>query len=234
MKSNKQEDQAWIDWRENFHKLYDESNYSSSLQTWVMHASHRLLEKAFSERDHFSKVLEVGAGTGEHTQFIRHGFDHYIISDQDPKTLDIAKSKIADNIKSRFLFETQTGESINYPDSSFDRVIAAHVVEHIPHPHLAIKELARVVKDGGVLSILLPTDPGVAWRLGRMLGPRKNAYAAGIAYDYVMAREHVNSCVNLRAILRHYFPEGKESWWPLHIPSVDLNLFYAFHAEIKK
>jgi phosphatidylethanolamine/phosphatidyl-N-methylethanolamine N-methyltransferase len=91
-----------------------------------------------------------------------------------------------------------------------------------------------VLKDGGTLSILIPTDPGMAWRLGRHLGPRRNAIAQGIAYDYVMAREHVNSCNNLVALLRHYFPRSRESWWPLRVPSIDLNLFFAFHAKVVK
>lgn len=228
------EDKAWLEWRNNFHVLYDNANYSSSLQAKVMHASHRLLERSFSQIDYFPKVLEIGAGTGEHMQFLRHKFDLYVVSDQDAKTLDVAKSKVDPSNKDKFMFEVQTGEKINHPDNSFDRVIATHVLEHIYPPHLAIKEWRRVVKDGGTLSILLPTDPGIAWRLGRMLGPRKKAYAAGIAYDYIMAREHVNSCVNLLAILKHYFPERKEAWWPIPIPSVDLNLFYAFHATVRK
>jgi SAM-dependent methyltransferase len=99
---------------------------------------------------------------------------------------------------------------------------------------LALKEWFRVLKPGGVLSILIPTDPGLAWRLGRNLGPRKNAIKQGIAYDYVMAREHVNSCNNLIAILRHYFPKAEEAWWPTPIPSIDLNLFFAFHTVIDK
>lgn len=228
------EDKAWVEWRNNFHALYDNANYSSSLQSKVMHASHRLLERPFGPEDLFTNVLEIGAGTGEHTRFLRHQFDRYVISDQDEKTLEVARTKIDPTLESKFSFEVQTGESVNYPDNSFDRVIAAHVLEHIYQPHLAIKEWCRVVKDGGTLSILLPTDPGIAWRFGRMLGPRKQAYAAGIAYDYVMAREHVNSCVNLIAILRHYFEERKESWWPTPIPSVDINLFYAFHATVRK
>lgn len=228
------EDKAWVEWRNNFHALYDNANYSSSLQSKVMHASHRLLERPFSSDNVFANVLEIGAGTGEHTQFLRHQFERYVVSDQDEKTLEVAKTKIDPRMEGKFSFEVQTGESVNYPDNSFDRVIAAHVLEHIYQPHLAIKEWCRVVKNGGTLSILLPTDPGMAWRLGRMLGPRKQAYAAGIAYDYVMAREHVNSCVNLIAILRHYFPERKEAWWPTPVPSVDLNLFYAFHAIVRK
>jgi phosphatidylethanolamine/phosphatidyl-N-methylethanolamine N-methyltransferase len=228
------EDQAWLDYRARFADIYDKSNYASPLQSEVMRASHRLAENRFGKQDYFSKVLEIGAGTGEHLSFVKHSFDQYVLSDLDAKTLDVAKRKLNDKFSNKLSYEVQSGEGLSYVNNSFDRLIATHVLEHIYQPHLALKEWRRVLKNGGVLSILIPTDPGIAWRLGRHLGPRKNAIAQGIAYDYVMAREHVNSCNNLIALLRHYFPEHTESWWPFPIPSIDLNLFFVFHAVIKK
>jgi ubiquinone/menaquinone biosynthesis C-methylase UbiE len=228
------EDQAWLDQRARFADVYDDSNYSSPLQSAVMRASHRLTEKHFRERDCFPKVLEIGAGTGEHLNFIKHRFDQYVLSDLDPKMLEIAKRKLNDKSGNRLLFEMQSGGGLSYADNSFDRLIATHVLEHIYQPHLAIIEWRRVVKDGGILSILILTDPGIAWRLGRHLGPRRNAVAQGIPYDYLMAREHVNSCNNLIALLRHYFPERTEAWWPFPVPSIDLNLFFVCHAVVKK
>lgn len=228
------EDQAWLDYRARFADVYDAANYSSPLQSAVMRASHRLTEKRFHESDHFAKVLEIGAGTGEHLGFVRHGFDQYVLTDLDARTLEVAENKLKKKYGSRLLLETQSGAGLSYADNSFDRLIATHVLEHIYHPHLVLKEWGRVLKNGGVLSILIPTDPGVAWRLGRHLGPRKNAVAQGVAYDYVMAREHVNSCNNLIALIRHYFPERTEGWWPLPIPSIDLNLFFVCHALVSK
>lgn len=228
------EDQAWLDYRARFADVYDKSNYASPLQSTVMQASHRLTESKFKKHDYFAKVLEVGAGTGEHLAFVRHAFDQYILSDFDMKTLEVAKGKLNHKFDNKLLYEAQRGEALSYADNSFDRLIASHVLEHIYQPHLALKEWQRVVKNGGVLSILIPTDPGIAWRLGRHLGPRKNAIAQGIAYDYVMAREHVNSCNNLIALLQHYFPERSESWWPFFIPSIDLNLFFVCHAVVRK
>lgn len=229
-----EEDQTWIEHRERFSAMYDESNYSSPLQKFAMHASHKLVEKAFNKDVSFAKVLEIGAGTGEHLQFVRHRFDQYFVTDMDPKAIAIAQGKMQGAAAERIRFAQQKGEQLEFPNDSFDRLIASHVLEHIYQPHLAIKEWRRVIKDGGVLSILIPSDPGLAWRLGRRMGPRSKAIAQGIAYDYLMAREHVNSCHNLIALLRHYFPLAKEAWWPLPLPSVDLNLFVAFHAVIKK
>ena len=229
-----EEDKAWIEHREKFSEIYDKANYSSSLQSLVMRSSHKLIENAFDEKTFFKSVLEVGAGTGEHFPYIKHKYDHYVLTDLDPKPLEIAKSKLGSTNKDKVSFDVQPSEHLIYPDNVFDRVIATHVLEHIYYPHLAIKEWCRVLKNGGTLSILIPTDPGIAWRLGRRLGARKNAISHGIAYDYVMAREHVNACNNLVAILSHYFPSHKESWWPFKIASIDLNLFFAFHTTISK
>ncbi|OXC90489.1 SAM-dependent methyltransferase [Achromobacter sp. KAs 3-5] len=199
-----------------------------------MRASHKLTEQPFNGNAKFGRVLEIGAGTGEHLSFVNHQFDEYVLTDMDPKTLDIAAKKIGDQRGGRVSYSVQSGGDIEFADNSFDRVIATHVLEHIYHPHLALKEWQRVLKPGGTLSILIPTDPGFAWRLGRRLGPRKTALAMGIAYDYVMAREHVNPCNNLMALLRHYFPKAQESWWPTRLPAMDLNLFVAFHAIVDK
>jgi phosphatidylethanolamine/phosphatidyl-N-methylethanolamine N-methyltransferase len=228
------EDKAWVEYRQRFAAVYDDSNYSSPLQSSVMRASHRLVERPFGSGTHFPRVLEIGAGTGEHVAFVRHGFDQYVMTDADEKTLEIADRKLAGLHEGRLRFELQAGKDLSYQDDSFDRVIATHVLEHIYEPHLAIKEWVRVLRSGGTLSILIPTDPGIAWRLGRYLGPRRNAIEQGIAYDFVMAREHVNPCNNLVAILRHYFPQSREAWWPLPLPSLDLNLFFAFHTQVVK
>jgi ubiquinone/menaquinone biosynthesis C-methylase UbiE len=227
-------DNEWEAHKSTFSNIYDESNYSSPIQSWVMGKSHKLVEKKFNEEVFFSKVLEIGAGTGEHLQYIRHKFDEYTLSDSNKKILENAQQKLSQKPDPRINYDIQEGDRLSYKDNTFDRLIATHVLEHIHHPHNALKEWARVLKDGGTLSVVLPTDPGFAWRFGRKLGPRRSAIAKGIPYDYLMAREHVNSCVNLISILRHYFPNSNESWWPTPIPSVDVNLFFACNAKVSK
>lgn len=228
------EDKAWSEYRQKFADIYDQSNYSNSAQSFAMHASHRVAEKAFGNQIFFNKVLDIGAGTGEHLAFVRHGFGSYTLADNDQKALDVAQKKLSGIHQGKLFFEKQSGDCLGYDDSTFDRIIATHVLEHLYYPHLALKEWRRVIKSGGTLTVLIPTDPGVAWRLGRHFGPRKNAIKMGIAYDYIMAREHVNSCNNLISFLRYYFPEAKERWWPFPIASMDLNLFFVFHAVVQK
>jgi hypothetical protein len=67
------EDKVWIDYRARFSEVCDDLNCSSPLQSLVVRASHRLGEKAWRTGS-FSKVVEIGAGTGEHLSFMRHQF----------------------------------------------------------------------------------------------------------------------------------------------------------------
>lgn len=66
------------------------------------------------------------------------------------------------------------------------------------------------------------------------LAPGRRALKKGISYDYIMAREHINSSNNLIILLKHYAKNYSEKWWPFFLPSIDINLFYAFNAYIDK
>lgn len=203
---------------------YDAANYEGGLSAYVLRETHCLVEKPFSNMIHISQVLEVGAGTLAHLPFVRHRFDRYIASDFDEAVLEAASNRALPHGVELMKLD---GAALPFENDSFDRLIATHVLEHVPYPHKAVEEWVRVLKPGGVLSIILPCDPGWAWRMGRMLGPRRQAQAAGLPYDYYMAREHVNSIFNLRELLKFHFPRREVVWWPFRIPVPDINLIYA-------
>lgn len=48
--------------------------------------------------------------------------------------------------------------ALPFPDGTFDRIIAAEVLEHIPDDRGAIAELARVLKRGGRMAVTVPTE----------------------------------------------------------------------------
>ncbi|WP_461788731.1 class I SAM-dependent methyltransferase [Pedobacter sp.] len=92
------------------------------------------------------KVLEVGAGDGS----ILHFLDQYAFA-PEIYALEIATSGV-EKIKERKLKSVKDvqvfdGYSIPYPDDSFDLIILAHVLEHVEHERLLIRELKRVAKN---------------------------------------------------------------------------------------
>jgi len=210
--------------------LYAEKNYDDGLAGYFLTKSHEWSEKYFGASEKFDQVLEVGAGTGEHIKAVRHAFDRYVISDLNTSFLE--KIDMPHDIKGEVLIKEEDATALSFEDNSFDRVIGAHVLEHLSQPHEILREWQRVLKPGGVLSLILPCDPGVAWRLGRYLFARKTFIKAGLDYDYWMAREHVNPVNNLVSFVRYYFDDVNEHWLPTRIPSMDLNLFYIAHIRV--
>jgi len=134
------------------------------------------------------------------------------------------------NSDSRVKIVMTPAEKLPFEKHSFDRLIACHVLEHIYRPHEALREWHRVVRRGGIISLILPCAPGLAWRLGRLVSStRRRAIRKGVPHNYIMAREHVNPIGNLCSLIRYHFENIRELWWPLRIPSTDLNLFYLVH-----
>lgn len=213
--------------------MYEGKNYNEGIAGYFLTKSHVWCERAFGPKTHFARVLEVGAGTGIHIDHVRHSFDDYVMTDLNPPMLQSAAGRqIVRRGKGRITAEVQDATALSYADESFDRIIAAHVLEHLPEPYKVIREWERVLKKGGILSLVLPCDPGVAWRLGRAVGARRKFIRAGIAYDYWMAREHINAINSLAAFLDFYFPGAQSAQWkPFGIPSMDLNLFYIRHIR---
>jgi len=91
------------------------------------------------------KVLEVGAGDGS----ILHFLNEWNFA-PELYALEIAQSgvDIINDRKLPRLKEAQTfdGYKIPYADDSFDLIILAHVLEHVEHERLLLRELKRVAK----------------------------------------------------------------------------------------
>ena len=90
------------------------------------------------------------------------------------------------------------------------------------------------LKKGGILSISLPTDPGLLFRLGRIylkiFSLKKNYKISREEFDYMNATEHINSIFGLYSIIKYNYGNSlKESYLPFKVKSFDLNLFYNVH-----
>ncbi|GGH17645.1 class I SAM-dependent methyltransferase [Mucilaginibacter phyllosphaerae] len=94
----------------------------------------------------FNKVLEVGAGDGSILK---------ILSDHDfaPElyAVEISDSGVAHikgrNIKNLVSVQEFDGYKLPFEDDSFDLIILSHVLEHVEHERLLLREIKRVGKN---------------------------------------------------------------------------------------
>ncbi len=224
-------DPNYDNYRNKWEELYQEKNYDAGLTGYFLRKSHMWSEKNFDRNVHFSKVLEVGAGTCEHIKHVNHSFDDYLITDLHPLISNIKLPPNAEGRGGKIRFSQEDANKLSFQSNYFDRLIATHVLEHLYRPYAVMREWMRVLKPGGVMTLVLPCDPGLLWRLGRELVARKKFIKAGVEYDYWQAREHINPINNLVSFIRYYFQEVEEKWLPCLVPSIDINLFYIVHIQ---
>ena len=208
---------------------YKEYMYSGFLGK-LFRRNHELME-IYDFKDN-SKILEIGGGFVPHFPYVKHSIKEY--HSVDLKEVRGLKNYINKNYK-KIKFKYYNGKKLKYKKNYFDRIIISHCLEHILEPEKFVNEMMRVLKKDGTISIALPCDPGVLWRLGRYIMKiffLKRNRGKDYDHDYVLATEHVNSIFNLYVILKKKFKIQKEIFYPINIKVIDINLFYI--CQIKK
>jgi len=119
------------------------------------------------------RVLEVGVGTGISLPFYR--CDHEVTGvDISPQMLARARERVtALNLTHvRDLLEMDASH-LNFPDNSFDAVIAMYVMPVVPDPEKVLREIERVCTPGGKVIIVnhFAKQNGLRGKLERRLVP---------------------------------------------------------------
>lgn len=97
------------------------------------------------------KVLEIGCGGGMDAERFVSAGAIYTGIDLTDRAVKITKSKIQD--KGEVL--KMNAEHLEFPDESFDIVYSFGVIHHAINPENIVKEIHRVLKPGGLFSIML-------------------------------------------------------------------------------
>jgi len=171
------------------------------------------------------RTLDIGAGRGEHI-----GYED--LRQQDYYALELRQS-LADKIKAKFpAVNTVVGDiqtRLDFPDGCFDRVLAVHILEHLPDLPRALDEIKRLLKPGGTFSVLIPCDPGLAYAVARNISARplfeRNF---NLPYDLFIAVEHINNPEEIRAELAKRFAFQHSAHFPLYLPIKNMNLIIGY------
>lgn len=98
------------------------------------------------------KVLEVGCGAGHILEKIKTGKLYGI--DISEIQIERARKRLGDLIE----LKKAPGENIPYEDKFFDKILCSEVIEHVIDPREVLKEISRVLKQEGILSLSIPNE----------------------------------------------------------------------------
>lgn len=118
-------------------------------------------------------VLEVGVGTGLALPWYASHLEVTGI-DYSAEMLARAEEKVAERRLGHVVsLQRMDARTLDFPDGSFDTVVAMHVISVVPEPERVIAEMARVCRPGGQVLIVnhfLHSD-GPLGALGQRLAP---------------------------------------------------------------
>lgn len=214
-------DQEWIsnDFMQHWHEVLRGNSAFNLIENF----NHTFSIKHGSED--FLTTLEIGAGLGEHLKYEKlttEQQNNYIalelrqnmaqkISEEHPHI----KTCIADCQK-----------EIPYPENYFDRIIAIHVLEHLPDLPKALAEIHRVCnKKNGIFTMVIPCEGGFLYNLSRKISAQRifeKRYKQ--PYKWFIEREHVNLPEEIFVELKKFFTITKKQYFPFLAPWTNVNL----------
>lgn len=119
------------------------------------------------------RVLEVGVGTGISLPLYSPNV-RIFGTDISEAMLKKAKQRVTEGrLKNIEGLAVMDAERLEFPDNSFDVVMAQYVVTAVPNPEVALDEFARVLRPGGELIILtrISADAGMRRFIEQRLQP---------------------------------------------------------------
>lgn len=130
------------------------------------------------------KILLVGAGTGLDLEFLPADCDITAI-DLTPSMLEkLARRSESLHLPVKIL--TMDGQSMDFADQTFDKVVLHLILAVIPDPCACIRESARVLKNGGTATVFdkfVPKGRKVSFRR-RLAGFFANIIASDLTRDF--------------------------------------------------
>lgn len=150
--------------RQKNHKLYKLVKFGhSNINTpeywdkeWQSDSVQRNYEELFSRiLAHIpedARVLDVGCGIGRLSRLMREKRKAVVTGlDFSPWACEKLRADGFDAIVSSL-------PAIPFPDAHFDVAVATEVLEHLDEPEKTLREMARVIRPGGIIMISVPND----------------------------------------------------------------------------
>jgi SAM-dependent methyltransferase len=115
---------------------------------WWSNRFNAILARRYGKRG--ARLLEIGSGMGHLVGQLEDTFETY---GMDLNHWAVKQSR---SVVNKTSLQTASAQELPFKDEAFNVVIIKHIVEHLPDPEKAIREIGRVTEPGGVLILATP------------------------------------------------------------------------------
>lgn len=224
-----------------YDKHYSEERLSG-IENWRRSYFKRIFnllhtDKFYDKRKTQKHFLDIGVGAEGYTviEFAKKGFKSYGV-DVSPggieKSKCLSKKHLDGKLQKNSNFIVASAEKLPFPNRYFDDICLISVLEYVEDDHLAIDEIARVIKPGGRLIITATNERPFILKLNEYIIDRKKTpklrfYKANNFTEYFYNRGfklidltyHGHYPKIIQAILMKIFPSmnnpNSKTWWLL-------------------
>lgn len=155
-------DAAWAEWVRDYYRdieTYDWVDVADNLRGLeaLFHRNRRRTVQRLLKRYRAqAPMLDAGCGTGLNLASMPAASTGI---DLNPRNLDLIRQRLPQHAVVQGDIE-----SMPFEDASFSTVVCTEVLEHVPYPAMALSEIHRVLKPGGVLIGSVPCR-SLIWKL---------------------------------------------------------------------
>ncbi len=185
------------------------------------------------------RVLEVGSGTGNITQFLLRQNREVVATDIVPNYRQELKTKFSHHPKFRLsTFDLDRIIAPEFKLNPFDSVVCLNVLEHIDDDLFALRQMYDALKPGGKLSILVPAHQFLFGAFDDAVGHYRRYNKASLSSRLIEAGFNVESLkyfnaaatlpwfLNGRLFKRNYLPNDQVSLADKLVPLLRLEKFF--------
>lgn len=193
--------------------------------------NHKVVSK--NRQKDFVTTLEIGAGIGEHLNY------EDLNENQKKNYFALEKREnVINTLKKEHPYinavHGDAEKKLPFDDNYFDRIIAIHVLEHLPNLPSTIKEASRVLKKNGLFQVVIPCEGSIAYSIARKISAErifKKKYK--MDYNWFIKSEHINKPDEIFEELNKFYKIKRKFYFPIPIPFEFCNLCIGMNLELK-
>ena len=171
-----------------------------------------------------AKVLDVGCGPGTITAGLADRVPRGHVTGVDASEQVIGQARELAGDRPNLDFTTGDVYALGYPDDTFDVVLAHQILQHLSDPVLALREMGRVTRPGGLVAAREGDFGGMAWypelpimdewlTLYKRVARGNGGEPDGGRHLHVWAREAGLTDIANSSSNWTYATEAEREWW---------------------